>query len=142
MKLLLILLSFSFSQFEDLTNSEKLYYYETHKKNPATATMSWLLLPSLGHFYLEDYNKGQMYLGANLLAVCIPLSFAIAAETEPNGKTTNIYGTKTNEDDLLTHILVPYSIIRIIELFDVVSSTKKYNEKLYIKSYFDLIHLT
>ena len=128
---LILLVSFSFSQFKNLSDNEKLIYYESHKKNPGVSAAYWLLFPSLGHFYLEDYKKGKLYIVANILAVGIPTSFAIATDTSLGGNTKNIYGTKTNEDDLLWHILVSYGIVRTIELFDVISSTKKYNEKLY-----------
>jgi len=119
----------------NMNEVQKMMLFEQNKKKPATAMLYGLLFPSLGHLYLNDYSKSKKYLAANTVVLLVPLSLAIEVESgdDNDGQGLNMWGSETKEDDLIIYWSLGFGILRGLEIFDISSSIKQYNDNLYRK---------
>ena len=72
--LLLCLLSLSFSQefdYSKMSDAEKIMMYQMYKKSPTLGTVFTLVLPTSGHAYAGNWNRGLKLFGGRLLSVGI-----------------------------------------------------------------------
>ena len=69
--ILTLLLSFGFSQImipdtSKMTSTEKMMWYQNEKKSPARAIFYSWLIPTSGHAYAGDWNRGLIFKGSEL----------------------------------------------------------------------------
>ena len=73
---LIILFAFSFGQlgkdFKDMSQTEKMMMYNSHKKNPSLGIFLAMSFPTLGHSYSENWIRGvKIFFGGTLLVTSI-----------------------------------------------------------------------
>ena len=122
--LIILLMSFVFCQnvslnITQMSDTEKLLYYQSVKKDPATAVMYSLLFPTGGHLYADNFERGLLFKGAEILS----LSLGLYIINESEQLDPNIF-------------IFTAPLILVWELFDAAKTTTKYNEELYNRIFF------
>tara|TARA_R100000278_G_C5477110_1_gene166845 strand:- start:3060 stop:3566 length:507 start_codon:yes stop_codon:yes gene_type:complete len=137
MKKLLIMLmvgslfgQYSAKDFEDMSQTEKLMLYDSYKKSPLLVFP--LLIPSLGHAYANNWERGLKFF----LAELVPISFSYMHMN--NCCNTTKYNPNHSElcecgefgHYALGIVLIP-SIIYLWEKVDAYKEVKKYNRRVH-----------
>ena len=99
-----------------MTNTEKMMWYQNEKKSPARAVFYSFLLPTAGHAYAGDWNRGLIFKGSELASL-IGGAFLIGNENDPF-----IPGVV---------LMMISPVILIWEYYDVAKTGIKYNKQLY-----------
>ena len=100
-----------------MTNTEKMMWYQNEKKSPARAVFYSWLLPTSGHAYAGDWNRGLIFKGSEL---ALFFGGILLINIPPY------------ERDIQGFVLMMISpVILIWEFYDVAKTAKKYNKQLY-----------
>ena len=121
---LLIMMSVCFAQnivpnTSKMTNTQKMLWYQNEKKSPVKAFFYSFLIPTAGHAYAGDWNRGLILKGSEC-ALFISGSVLIgdgkwSSEIVPVG--VGLVGVS--------------AVVLIFEFYDVLKTTTKYNLQLY-----------
>ena len=144
--IILILLSFSFSQLlpsdEDIakmSSFEKQMLYDKNDKSSILAIVA-NSIPTLGYAYIDDWERGLYFKGAEIGFMLIGHYFYINRSEyiedyyDENGSYVDSRYKKNNLN--LTLGLIGYGIgygLAVYETIDLYKQTKKYNERLHNK---------
>ena len=101
-----------------MTNTEKMLWYQNEKKSPARAIFYSWLLPTSGHAYAGDWNRGLIFKGSELALLFSGLILVGDSKwIEHQEKGAALIGVS--------------AVILIWEYYDVAKTAKKYNVQLY-----------
>tara|TARA_B100000315_G_C14093356_1_gene370238 strand:- start:28 stop:501 length:474 start_codon:yes stop_codon:yes gene_type:complete len=122
--ILILLVSIGFGQVmipdtSKMSMSEKMMWYQNEKKNPTLAVLLNMILPSLGHAYIDDWERGLIFQGGKLGGILLSLTF---------GQAVN---KNWGEDESIGAIIFCSVIGTIWESIDVVKQTELRNKVLY-----------
>ena len=102
-----------------MTNTEKMLWYQNEKKSPAKAFIYSWFIPTAGHAYAGDWNRGLILKGSEL-------ALFISGLVLINGDNW------TSEKESVGVGLIGVSaVVLIFEFYDVLKTTTKYNLQLY-----------
>ena len=116
--ILVLLLSFVFCQnivpdTSQMSVTEKMLYYQSVKKSPASAVLYSFIIPGAGHVYAESWKKGLIFGTIRLGSI---IGGAIFLE----------------EDIDITYIIWGVGgVFSLWEYIDVLVTTNKYNKQLH-----------
>ena len=115
--------SFSFGQnygkdFEDMSQTEKMLMYNSHKKSPMVGILYSWFFPSLGHAYANNWKRGTYFLAGEVISIVAGIY--IIDESED-----------IDEDIGFSMIFVVAPIISILEKVDAYKEVKRYNHRIY-----------
>jgi hypothetical protein len=113
--------------FKNLSDAEKLMFYESANKSTALAVFFSCILPTSGHAYAGKWKRGLLYTGAELAW------FYGVYSVKNDCFGADGYCENGSTYDLVA--LLGTSTIFIFELVDVAKTTKKFNNNLYEKIY-------
>ena len=100
-----------------MANTEKLLWYQNEKKSPARAIFYSWLLPTSGHAYAGDWNRGLIFKGGELASFFGGVF---------------LFEVSTNGESIPGAVLMMISpVILIWEFYDVAKTATKYNKQLY-----------
>ena len=102
-----------------MTNTEKMMWYQNEKKSPTLAVLLNMILPSLGHAYIDDWERGLIFQGGKLGGFVLLVAF---------GQAVN---KNWGEDESIGAIIFCSVIGTIWESIDVVKQTELRNKVLY-----------
>ena len=116
--------------FEDMSQTEKMMMYNSHKKNPMTGVLYSWFFPSLGHAYANNWKRGTYFLVGEAISIIGGMMLYEITECYDNpnsGQTCN----RPYEDigPYITIIVTP--IIYIWEKVDAYKEVKRYNRRIY-----------
>ena len=131
--------------YNEMSDFEKIYIYESEKKSPILGIAFSLVLPSSGHAYAGNWKRGLLFKSAEISAFSLSLiTSEIAWEngTCPNGYVKDdyeCYNTNENYVDVEPTYLNKVSMVLmasvpvliIWEFVDVMKSVKKYNHNIF-----------
>jgi|TARA_Y100000310_G_scaffold191336_1_gene191315 hypothetical protein len=122
--ILILLVSIGFGQVmipdtSKMSMSEKMMWYQNEKKSPTLAVLLNMILPSLGHAYIDDWERGLIFQGGKLGGILLSLTF---------GQAVN---KNWGEDESIGAIIFCSVIGTIWESIDVVKQTELRNKVLY-----------
>ena len=122
--ILILLVSIGFGQVmipdtSKMSMSEKMMWYQNEKKNPTLAVLLNMILPSLGHAYIDDWERGLIFQGGKLGGFVLLVAF---------GQAVN---KNWGEDESIGAIIFCSVIGTIWESIDVVKQTELRNKVLY-----------
>ena len=100
-----------------MTNTEKMLWYQNEKKSPARAFFYSWLIPTTGHAYAGDWNRGLIFKGSELALFFGGLVMVDDGDFEKGQKGATLIGVS--------------AVILILEYYDVVKTATKYNIQLY-----------
>ena len=109
-----------------MTNTEKMLWYQNEKKSPARAIFYSWLIPTSGHAYAGDWNRGLKFKAGELAFFLGGILYANSGD----GKSSRIGDFRTDEL-VFSSFLVGSGVVLILEYIDVVKTTKKHNLRLY-----------
>ena len=102
-----------------MTNTEKMLWYQNEKKSPARAIFYSWLIPTSGHAYAGDWNRGLKFKGGELALFFSGLVLINGPNWSPEKEEKGV-------------VLIGVSaVILILEYIDVVKTSTKYNIQLY-----------
>ena len=117
------------SEIEQMTSFEKYSLYKMNKKHPFLGTLFSLYIPSTGHLYSDNWNRGLKFAGAQIgSTICIIIGY----DKHTNVDTKKVTYTPNEVQKLGILSLV---VFRIWEIIDAGKTTKTYNNKLYKSIY-------
>ena len=100
-----------------MTNTEKMMWYQNEKKSPARAIFYSWLIPTSGHAYAGDWNRGLIFKGGELASFFGGVF---------------LFEVSTNGESIPGAVLMMISpVILIWEFYDVAKTATKYNKQLY-----------
>ena len=102
-----------------MTNTEKMLWYQNEKKSPARAFFYSWLIPTAGHAYAGDWNRGLIFKGSELALLFGGLVLINGPNWSPE---------KEEKGGVLIGVS---AVILILEYYDVVKTATKYNIQLY-----------
>ncbi|MDP6433760.1 MAG: hypothetical protein QGI15_05555, partial [Candidatus Scalindua sp.] len=81
--ILILLVSIGFGQVmipdtSKMSMSEKMMWYQNEKKSPTLAVLLNMILPSLGHAYIDDWERGLIFQGGKLGGFVLLVAFGQA----------------------------------------------------------------
>tara|TARA_Y100000034_G_C6685227_1_gene301394 strand:- start:107 stop:580 length:474 start_codon:yes stop_codon:yes gene_type:complete len=122
--ILILLVSIGFGQVmipdtSKMSMSEKMMWYQNEKKSPTLAVLLNMILPSLGHAYIDDWERGLIFQGGKLGGFVLLVAF---------GQAVN---KNWGEDESIGAIIFCSVIGTIWESIDVVKQTELRNKVLY-----------
>ena len=100
----------------EMTNTEKMMWYQNEKKSPALAVFYSWLLPTSGHAYVGEWKKGIKFKSAQAVALV-------------GGFT--LIETSRDISYLGIGMVLSAPIMVIWEYYDVVKTAANYNKQLY-----------
>ena len=120
---LFLMLEFSFSQMivpdtSKMSETDKMIWYKNEKKSPATAIFYSWFLPTVGHSYVGDWERGVMFKGLQIGSILGGIFFLekdSSSSSELNG----------------TIMLLTAPVFFLWEFYDVAKLAKNYNKELY-----------
>lgn len=133
--ILITIFTFVFSTITLANNEEnislKIFQYEEKKKSSWGAVGIAWLLPSAGHAYSGDWNRGLKFLAVEGLEVAIML-YAFSAEQGEYYSTKNGggYNYETRNPALGSMALIALVGTRIWEYIDAYDTAEDYNQEL------------
>ena len=123
--IIIALFSISFNQeldYSEMSITERALTYEINKKNHLVAAICTTILPSSGHLYLNNWKRGLYFQAGKFLSY-------LAA-----GKYIEMTSTRRfKEDEYINSAIIIIVLGSIIETYDVLQQTSKYNDDLYKK---------
>jgi len=106
------------SELEEMTLAEKIILYQNMQKDPVLIMASSYLLPTLGHYRVNNWERGaKIYFGGILISVASGIVLdAVFRPSEPYG---------------FIYAMIGVPIIHVWQIVDAGKETKKYNRRLY-----------
>lgn len=130
MILLVMLFSLTFGQ--GMSESEKMMMFESQKKNPTTAMIYSCLLTSSGHAYAGNWARGLGFTAGRVGCGVLAIALGFEEKTEDYGW----YTQTTLEVTPMYYIgVLGAAVIGIWEMVDASNEVKKYNANVYEKIY-------
>ncbi|HOA40712.1 MAG TPA: hypothetical protein PKM10_04610 [Halanaerobiales bacterium] len=126
---LILLFSFCLPVYAQTGDVELFLRYQEQKKNPWVGVAAAWLVPSLGHAYAGNWERGAMFLAAEL----IEIGFVLWALSDNTEEYTLYYGYQEygTENDAIGVIAgIAFFGTRIWEYIDAYQEVEKYNARL------------
>ena len=110
------------SAIEEMTPSEKYLLYQNMKQDPVENMLRSYLFPTLGHYRINKWKRGQkIYIGG--LLISLGSGIVLDAIIQPDESSGFIYA------------MIGGVITHIWQIVDAGKETKKYNRRLYKSIY-------
>lgn len=126
---MVLLCSFCLSTYVQADDLGLFIRYQEEKKNPWVGVAAAWLVPSLGHAYAGNWERGAMFLAAEL----IEIGFVLWALSDNTEEYIPYYGYQEygTENDAIGVIAgIAFFGTRIWEYIDAYQEVEKYNARL------------
>ena len=150
MKSILIVLLFVCNGYSqqvplNMNDSEKMMYYMAERKSPALGVVFEILLPTSGYAYSGNFKRGLIRFGTTFIPVLMGVMISkdgvlsekcINWSDECEWRNGVYYRDDESKMELGYALAVyGYTVMVIINWFDVAKNVRAYNNKLYNKIY-------
>ena len=125
-----------FAETDELSNTDKMIYYESERKNTLTAVTLQLIIPSGGYNYINKFNHFSPVLwlgyGSGIAALAY---FKRANNIRMENSAANVdWDANFKEDEDMGNFFAGiFTFVYLIQMPHLINETEKYNNNLYRK---------